>query len=627
VPCLKCGGTSEDDALLCNGCADQCLSEPKFFLNPVLIGQSVYSRLRSTGSAAYLLGPNDGSDIVSVPSADLVKTIKDLSAQSISHEDLPSFRQRCDTLLAHLGVPLKLDSPQMLLTDDATEAITAIVQKVNGAEKAYPMEGESDLYLRVGNVYWCASNGILFRTTSKKWREDKRSYLISRAKEYFSKIGQDDDLHSIALRNLGLMCLGVEEWTEAEEHLSDAIRHFPDDPKIGEGLARAHLMLGNQMDALSRADEVLNQGETAELWVLKGRILRDMQKYDEAVECFSRALVLDPKYVPAHDILIETLRDAGRMEEATVAESQRALSRRPDLEQKITELISEFNRATGEVEPVALHVPRGEHRVEEKRAPPVPAPPLEPLDRARRALKVKDYDSAIQLSQETLRATPDSRDATLILLESLIASGNLKEAEKQVHAFYERNRNDPVAWHWRGVLAGMQGKWGASVQYSSKAVTLDPNLVDAWISMGELLLEHGKEAGSDESFSRALQIDPDNPRAWFGKAKTMKQMGRWGAAIQCMDKYTSLDQTDKDAWLFKADTLFEKGKYSRAIEAYDRYISLVQDDSHALCRKGISLNALGMVDEARKCLAESVKLDPNNKEAAKWLKTIKGGKA
>lgn len=625
MPCLKCGGKSEEDALLCDKCADQCLSEPKFFLNPVLIGQSAYSRLRSTGSIAYLLGPSALSDMVNVPSTDLVKSIKDLSAQNISREELSPFHQRCDALLAHLGVPLKLDTPHMLLTEDAAESITAIVQKVNGAEKAFPMEADSDLYLRVANVYWCAANGILMRTTSKKWREERKSYLISRAKEYYSKIGPEDDLHSISLRNMGLMCLGVEEWTEAEEHLADALRHFPNDVRIGEGLAKTHLMLGNQMDALMRVDEVLGQEETAELWVLKGRILRDMEKFDEAIECFRRALVVDPKFAPGHMILIETLRDVGRQDDAAVAESQRALSKRPDLEQKIAEMISEVKRATGEAEPAVVHGPREKGMPEPRKVAAVPLSERTSIERARRALNAGDFDGAIQLCEEMLRATPNSREATLLLIESLIASGDLSKAEKHAYSFYEKNRNDPLAWHWRGVLAAKQGKWGASIQYSSKAVTLDPNLVDAWVSMGELLLDHGKEAGADESFSRALQIDQDNARAWFGKAKTMKQMGRWGAAIQCMDKYTSLEQKNKDAWLFKADTLFEKGKYNRAIESYDKYLALAQDDSHALGRKGISLNALGMVDEAKKCLTESVRLDSTNKEAAKWLRAIKEG--
>lgn len=73
VPCLRCGGKVEGDALLCDSCADATFAEPKFFLNPILIGPSLLSRLRDQGSAAYLLGPTPGLDFVAVPSTDLQK--------------------------------------------------------------------------------------------------------------------------------------------------------------------------------------------------------------------------------------------------------------------------------------------------------------------------------------------------------------------------------------------------------------------------------------------------------------------------------------------------------------------------------------------------------------------------
>ncbi len=344
--CLKCGGKSEGDALLCDACADASFSESKFFLNPVLIGPSLCSRLRNQGSAAYLLGPNTSSDIVTIASPDLQKSLKDMNVQGLQHEELKGFYQKCNAMLAHLGVPLKLDSPQILLTDDASDTITAIVTKVNMAEKMYPMEGMSDLYVRVGIVYWCAAHSILMRTASKKWVKEKKSYLTSRAKDYMSKVSTADDLYSIAVRDMGMVCLDSQEWAAAEENLANAFRHFPNDYKIGEGLARSHFMLGNAMEALSSVDEVLVQGDICELWVLKGEILRKIDRLEEALECFNRALQIDPNCMAAHDELIGTLRDAGRLEEAAFAENQRALSKRPDLEQKINEMIFEFKKAT-----------------------------------------------------------------------------------------------------------------------------------------------------------------------------------------------------------------------------------------------------------------------------------------
>ena len=623
MPCLRCGGQSEDDALLCDNCAESTFKEPRFFLNPVLIGPSVFSRLREEGSAAYILGPNASGDLVLLPSADLLKFVRDFNVQVMPHEDLKGMYERCNTLLAHLGVPLSLDSPRLLLTDDAADGITTIVQKVNLAEAMYPSEAMSDLYIRLGIVYWSASGGILMRAASKKWREGRQSYLVSKAKEYLSKVPPGDDLHSIASKALGFLCLDAEEWTEAEEHLSDALRSFPSDLKLGEGLARAHLMLGNQMEALAKIDDVINQSEKPEFWVLKGKILRDLDRPKEALECFSKAISLDSRYLPAHDLLIATLRDLGRVDEASLAESQRSLARRPDLERRIGELISEFKKAPVEVQAgPATAGPK-----HETPRPTEPPPKKDPIDLAKEALEAGDFDLAIERANHILSERSDMRAAMLIFIEALVGQNELAKASMRANAFYEKNREDPIAWYWRGAIAAKEGKWGAAVQYLSKAVSLNSRLVDAWNLMGETLLAHEKTAGADESFSRVLEIDPDNARGWRGKSRTMRAMGRWGAAIQSMDKYNSLVPKDSEVWKDKGDLLFEKEKYKRAIEAYDKYLELAQDDSHVLARKGISLNAIGMVAEAKKCLDESVRLDPENKEAAKWLKALEGGGA
>ena len=626
MPCLKCGGQTVDEALLCDNCADSSFKEPKFFLNPVLIGPSLYLRLRTASSAAYLLGPTSGSEIVTVPSTNLEKLIQDANPQAMSHEELKSFYQRCDSIMAHLGVPLKLDHPGILLTGDAAETITSIILKVNAAEKAFPLEAMSDLYIRVGVAYWSSSEGVLMKTASKDWSTRMKAYLVSRAKEYLSKVAPEDVLHSIAARDLGMLCLGAGEWAEAEQHLGDAQRDFPDDVIIGEGIARAHLMLGNHVEALAKVDEVINLSETPSLWVLKGRIMRGMERHEEAVECFNRALSIDPRFTSAHDILIITLRDAGRLEEAALAENQKSLSKRPGIERKISELITEFQKE-GEEEKI-VEAPSPE--VDEGPAPqpePVPAEEQMELDPALQALKVEDYDLAIQRGTEVLEAKPGFRDAELLLIEAYISKGDLKGASPLVRSFYQSNRSDPYAWYWRGVLANKEGRWGASIQYFSKAVSLDPKMADAWVSMGEVLLENGKLEGADESFSRALQVDEGIPRAWLGKAKVMKELGRWGAAVQCLDRYNSLAPSDTDSWLLKAEMLFDKEKWERSIEAYDKYLELNQADSYALGKKGIALNAIGRLDEAREILEESVRLDPKNKEAAKWLGTLKGGGA
>lgn len=611
---------TEDGALLCGPCADASIEDPRFFLSPVLIGQSVLGRLRSEGSAAVALGPVPDSEFTVMASPDIERAVRDSVIPAVREEEVGPFYEMCNNLLAHLGVSLKFERPVMLLNDDSAATILTIVQKVNALESKYPGRCVSDLCLRMGAVFWCAYHGILLRTAPETWASKKRQEFYGVSRMYLMSVPDDDDLRSIADYNLGILCSDAHDWPAAQEHLSKALTRFPGDLGLLEKLAVAHLELGNQMEAMSLIDEALAASDVPRLWVLKGRLLEGMGMREESLECYNRALTLDPKFISAYDRIISVLKELGRNEDASLAQRQRAMAKTPDLDRKVTDLINELKKATAEV--VSPQV---------RRAPPPPPPPPEeepperisyPIELAREALESGNLDSAIQMAEEILAEDKDARDAQLILIESLVATGDLSKASSVVHSYYERNREDSRAWYWRGVIASKNGKWGAAVQYYSKAVTLDPSYVDVWLAMGELLLENDKVSGADESFSRVLQISGNNPRAWLGKAKAMHRLGRWGAAIQCMDKYNMLSPEDVDAWLFKADLLFEKEKHRRAIEAYDKYLELAQDDSYVLGRKGIALNSIGMREEAKACLEEAVRLDPDNRDAVKWLKVV-----
>jgi tetratricopeptide (TPR) repeat protein len=623
VSCVRCGGSCEEGALICDACADACFEEPRFFLNPVLVGPSIFSRLRSEGSAACLLGPVSVSDIVWTPSLEYEDQLEEVALDGLDDDGIGRFLETCNTLLAHLGVPLKKEGPSVLLTEDASDIIQMIVRKIERSPDILSYRSSSDLFLRLGVVYWISSHGILLRTASPGWRTAKYKALVAKARAYFSKVKPKDDLYSIALWNLGMLCAEAGAWDDARDNLTLTLEIFPDDLLVAEALIRSEIELGDAMTAMAMVDEHLSQQEVPSLWVLKGRVLVSMGRHEDALECFNRALTLDPTHTAAHDLAIDSLRRLDRPEDVALAERQRELARKPDLERKVMEFLSELSKppAEGVVRPKpAPHAP-----------PPPPEPePEEPLppspeQLARSALIAGELDMAIQRARHILEADPSSIDGHLVLIEALVEKGALSDAGTCANRFYESHRENPLAWYWRGMVASKEGKWGAAVQYFSKAVTLDPGLSAAWVAMGNTLLDQKKLSGADESYSRALQTDNDNAEAWLGKGRAMHGMGRWGAAIQCLDKYNSLAPEDPEGWLLKADILFEKEKHRRAIDAYDRFLRHRPDDSHALARKGISLNAIGMVDEARECLEHSVRLDSSNKEAAHWLDSISGG--
>jgi len=625
LSCLKCESECEEGALICGDCADVCFREARFFLTPVLIGPSLYARLRSEGSIASMLGPTADRDVSLIASADVRRTLLDTAIEGLTKDEARTLVDLCNRTLAHMGVPLKYEPPMMALTEDAADTIMTVIRLIDALSESDADLLSSDICLRLGVVYWTASHGVLLRTASRSWRAEKKAYLVGRAKDYFSRVDERDDLFSIAVWNLGMLCSENDDWEEAKQYLEKTRMHFPSDNKIAERLVKAELELGNPVEALSMVDEILVQSVSAQLWLLKGDILLKVGRSEEALECFNQSLSLDPGLIDAHNRLIASLRTMGRDEEATLAERQRMISRTPGIEEKVLDVIGELTRAPSQPTLARAHI-RQMARVKKDLDEPIAPPVTEsPLSLAIAALEAKDYDLAIQRSQHIVDADPSSREANLLLIEAMVEVGDLSGASERVHAFYERNRNDPYAWYWRGIVAEKESKWGAAVQYFSKAVTIDPELAEAWAAMGDTLLANEKYNGADESYSRALQIDADNAKAWLGKGKTMRALGRWGAAIQCLDKYNSIVPNDRQAWLLKADTLLEKEKYRRAIDAYNKYLELYQDDSYALGRKGAALNSVGMVDEAIACLEESVRLDPNNKDALKLLRAITDG--
>ena len=61
-------------------------------------------------------------------------------------------------------------------------------------------------------------------------------------------------------------------------------------------LGKSQLEKGNFNDALSSFEQaILLDQNNPDLWNLKGTVLRSLGRYNEAVDCFNKALEIDPR--------------------------------------------------------------------------------------------------------------------------------------------------------------------------------------------------------------------------------------------------------------------------------------------------------------------------------------------
>ena len=82
--------------------------------------------------------------------------------------------------------------------------------------------------------------------------------------------------------------------------LKDASQKFPTDQRYSAWIGDYYLNSGKTAELSQWADaEIAKNPEDKFAYIFKGEALRNMEKYDEAVECYKKAFELDPTYIAA----------------------------------------------------------------------------------------------------------------------------------------------------------------------------------------------------------------------------------------------------------------------------------------------------------------------------------------
>ncbi|MEM2838774.1 MAG: tetratricopeptide repeat protein [Thermoplasmata archaeon] len=622
MSCIRCGDVTEESAYLCEVCASTLFQDPLFLFPPSIIGESIVERLRHQAAAMLRLGPVSGGDFERVEGQSFLDAIAAFDVKKASEKEAENYYKIANFVLSQYGIPPYSDKPKLSLTAEGSRVVAEVAQKINALSARYPTVMFSDVFLRIGLIYWSASRGVLMRAGPVKWCREKRKYTLLKSLEFLGKIPESDDLYSLALKMSGLILLDAGAYAYAEEKLSKARKSFPEDMVIVRALAKAHYHIGNVEEALSLIDLALSTSESADVWQEKGEYLKKLERQEEAIAAFEKAISLDRNYVRAYKSLIHLLKETGRLEEAEKKEADLKLAMEPGVAAKLDELL-----ATEAVAPAEEAVARA--RKEPLLGVPKKEKPKkieDPIREANRALNSGDFDTAIEILKTRLTEMKGWDPATLILLtRAYLYNGQFDQAKRVVNQLLKKDKNSAAGWYWLAKIENAMGRWGAATQHLDRATKLLPSFVDAFCEKGLILLANKRYKEADEAFSEALRYDTRNARAWLGKAKALAGMDRWGAAIQAADRFISLIPDSREGWLFKAELLLDKGRYQDAERAYAKYLDMEPSDAKAWCGRGVALHSMGLTDDAEKCFQKCLEFEPGNERANHWLKVISGG--
>jgi eukaryotic-like serine/threonine-protein kinase len=148
-------------------------------------------------------------------------------------------------------------------------------------------------------------------------------------------------------------------------------------------------------------------------------------------------------------------------------------------------------------------------------------------------------------------------------------------------------------------------------QNASRAMQIRSDLPDVVLSIGEVRLLQGRYPEALSNFERVLTLDDRNDRAYRGLAKAYAATGLPDKAEQTWQKAVALRPNSADG--HTQFGLFElyRGNYPRAVVELRRALDLAPANTRCMSNLGVALLYAGSLDESRKVLQDSIRLEPN----------------
>lgn len=145
-----------------------------------------------------------------------------------------------------------------------------------------------------------------------------------------------------------------------------------------------------------------------------------------------------------------------------------------------------------------------------------------------------------------------------------------------------------------------------------KALSLDPNSVEAHTSQANYLAEQEQLTEAKNGFQHALTLNPNYATTYHWYGNVLSKEGDKDKALAMYEKAAELDPISPVIQSNIASILAETGRHQEALAHYDRIIELMPEYPGSSSGKASVYAYMGELDEAIKWQLVSVQKDPGN---------------
>ncbi|HKG47090.1 MAG TPA: tetratricopeptide repeat protein [Pyrinomonadaceae bacterium] len=226
------------------------------------------------------------------------------------------------------------------------------------------------------------------------------------------------------------------------------------------------------------------------------------------------------------------------------------------------------------------------------------------------------FPEMIDELRKTITLDKDNLDARIKLGNYYIAGSRgradvLAEAERLAKEVLDKDANNIEGRILMGsVLFNQQQKDKAFAELN-RAVQLDPNRVESYLSLARFHIVAGEPQKAEELYKRAISVNANLPMAHTEYGKFLAQQNRQGEAEAELRKAVEVGPSDRNATFILASYYLVNRQFDKAEQAYKALVGLQPDKPETQAILADFYSAIGRSDDAVRIYQEVISKSPD----------------
>lgn len=157
---------------------------------------------------------------------------------------------------------------------------------------------------------------------------------------------------------------------------------------------------------------------------------------------------------------------------------------------------------------------------------------------------------------------------------------------------------------------GMEGKAEEAIRIIEKIISEDPNISDAYFTLGNIYFRIGQFDRAINNFQQSLVLKPDDVFAAINMANCYLRLGKPEEAEKFLLDFINKGFPDSQIYFLLGNMKFFEQRYDEAIKYYQECLNLNPDSASAYNALGAVYFQLGEIDKAEQNLVQALKFNP-----------------